>query len=478
MAQFWTSACQQHIVLNRGKPTPIDIADHSPGRHTPAGEPFNSEPTLTIGNTPDAGPVHYAVDYTYVGSLDLTATKPSLSKCEQFSPLSFQGNGFRPLTYVPTGTCMNGEVDLYETNDSSYVVQAGGTFAAFALTDITDPTNPSFVGGWKWNPPTNTIDLRSFRQGTRRLLALAMESTNYGNGTASPCGIAIVDVTDANIPILVRNLHGTAIGSDASWCNVHTIQVASDNNGNGQFMLVASKDTSDLHVLDISNLENIREVNTFSHPHPSFDQHGRLNSFVQDTTVAGKRIYVSFWAGGVIVVDKQKLFAGAQPEAFMLTPPDGISPAHFKASHSFPTADGNYLFVQDFANFIPGYSQIRLFDIHVLAQPREVYEFEYEQTLSPPHLMTVYEDLLFVSWYLDGIRVFKLNVGDMKHASVDLVAFQRVREENATSSFTIDHFGGIVDLVVSPCRVRTQTKTCIYASDMTHGLLILTFEGI
>jgi hypothetical protein len=90
----------------------------------------------------------------------------------------------------------------------------------------------------------------------------------------------------------------------------------------------------------------------------------------------------------------------------------------------------------------------------------------------------VYEDLLFVSWYLDGIRVFNLDVDDMKHASVELVAFQRVREENATSSFTIDHFGGIVDLVVSPCRVGTQTKTCVYASDMTHGLLVLTFDGI
>jgi hypothetical protein len=101
------------------------------------------------------------------------------------------------LAFVPTGICANGEIGLFESRGRQYVVQEGGIVAAFEITDVTDPAKPKVIGAWKWRPTTFTTDVKPFRQGERRYLAMAMEN---GGNPAFPCGVALVEVTDPTGP--------------------------------------------------------------------------------------------------------------------------------------------------------------------------------------------------------------------------------------------------------------------------------------
>jgi hypothetical protein len=403
----------------------------------------------------------------YEGPLDLVAAALPLGDCEQRSPLELPSAGLLGLAFAPTGVCGNGEIGLLEPGGRRYAALAGLGSAAFVLFDVDDPAAPRRVGAWKWLQPAVTYDLKPFRQGQRWYLALAME--NYRQPFLDPCGIAIVEITNPAMPALLGRLDGVAVGSRAAWCNVHTVEIDVDAQGNGTYLMASARDTFDLRVLDIRDLSAVREVGAYhlhAHPHggyPDFE-----GSYVHDSTIVGDRVYVAYWNAGVVILDKRKLEAGAPAEQVALNPPQSIAPADFNVHHSYPTADGNFLFVEAEDQVENG---IRLFDIRDPAQPREVLGFDIGEPRAAPHNLLVRDDLLLVGWYNGGIRVFRYDTSDPENPKVAQLAFQAVRARPGQNIYN-----GVWGVRAQPCQARGAERLCVYASDITLGLIIVALE--
>ena len=241
--------------------------------------------------------------------------------------------------------------------------------------------------------------------------------------------------------------------------------------------MVSSDDTADLRVVDIRDLDQPREVNSYAHPQHDFFYAGIPSTFVHDSTLSSDRVYVSYWGGGVMVLDKHKLLAGEPSDAVALNAANSIDPEGFEVHHSFPTPDGNFLFIEDEVNYDPPYSQLRLFDIRDLSNPQEVMQIVLDAPLTSPHNLLIQDDLLFVGWYKDGIRVYRYDVSDPQQVRVEPVAFQAVRdEESAQGGVSGDFYDGIYGVRLHACSIDGRDSTCIYASDLTQGLLIMELD--
>jgi hypothetical protein len=433
-----------------------------------AAPPATSEPaaTATLAPAPTSAPTT-APRRPYEGSLALIPAGSPPEECEQSSPLGLPSRGVIPLAFVPTGFCLNGEIGLFEIGDRLYVAQASLRGAAFTLIDATDPTAPRRIGAWQWRPAAVTYDLKPFRQGDRHYLALAME--NYRRPFLDPCGIAFVEVTDPRAPVLLGRYDGLNVGSDAAWCNVHTVEIDTDASGQATYLLASARDTFDLRVLDIRDLRNIREVNTYHlHAHPHGGYPNFAGSYVHDTTIVGNRVYVSYWSAGVMILDKQSLLAGEPSDTLALNPPNSIAPPDFNVHHSFPTADGNFLFVEAEDRVTGG---LRLFDIRDPARPREALTIDLNPRRAAPHNLLVLGDLLLVGWYADGVQVFRYDVSDPTRPVVQPSASQAVRARVGENIYD-----GIWGVRARPCQVQGQEHLCVYGSDMGLGVVILALE--
>lgn len=392
--------------------------------------------------------------------LALEQVRPVPPQCSE-SPFGLPAEKILEVAYVPSGFCFNGEIDTFEIDQRLYVVQSLGTEAAFFITDVTDPQNPVLVGEWQWNDFPYTADVKTFKQGDRRFIVLSLEPYQ-----SQLCGVALVEVTDPAKPVLLGNYTSQNTQGTEDWCDTHTSEVSTDSNGDGAFLYASSIETSDLRVLDIQDLTQIHEINHYTHPKANGTQ-----TFVHDTTLVRGRVYVAYWSGGVVILDQKQVEAG-QP-IVPLNPPGSIQPAGLQIHHSYPTEDDQFLFVEDEVNYDGQRSQLRLFDIRDLTAPREIASFKLDNQLSSPHNLLVAGDLLYVGWYTDGVRVFRYDDSDPDDVKVEPYAYKVTRPGKTQGVFGSDIYDSIYGVRLHACQVDGQTLTCIYASDLTKGLLIL-----
>jgi hypothetical protein len=386
----------------------------------------------------------------YTGPLNLIASGAPAAVCALSSPFELPARGVAQLSFMPSTKCSDGssDLDLFVSGDRQYLAQRN--HVGFRIVEVTDSSQPHLVGAWAFSPPPGNGHIKAFRQAGRVYLAIPLESPSPYK--IAPCGIAIVEVTDPQAPILVGRYDGNTIGASRPWCNIHSVEIDTDADGNATFLLAGSFATADLYVLDIRDLNAIREVNAFHwHAHP----HGDFGSTAHRATIAGNRVYLAYWGGGVIILDKQGLEAGAPPEAVALTSPGSIDPPDFTAHDTYPTTNGNFLFVNDMDRG----DGIRLFDIRNLAEPREVWAANFDGFQAAHHTLQVTGELLIVPWFEDGVRVFRYDVSDPDAPIVDLVAEQDSHR--------------IGEAKVGDCLIEETASTCVYASDERVGLVIL-----
>lgn len=379
------------------------------------------------------------------------------------SPLSLAADKLTEVAYLPTGYCFNGEIDLIETGGRVYTVQSLAFEAAFFIADVTDPAHPSPVGAWRWNVTAYTADVKAFRQGSRWYLALSLEPDNN-----IVCGVAVVEVTDPAQPKLVDLYSSANTGSAVPWCNTHTAEISTDAEGNGAYIYVSNISTGDLRVLDVRDLSRVREINRYTVSNADPDH------FVHDTTIVGARVYVAYWSSGLIILDRAQVEAG-QPIT-PLNAPGSIAPEGLQIHKAYPTADGQFVFVEDEVNYRPPLSQLRLYDIRDVAAPKEVAAIALDSPYSSPHNLLVAGDLLFVGWYTDGVRVFQYDTHDPEHPTVTPFAFKAVRPTKTKGVFGSDIFDGIWGVRLRACTVAGEAATCVYAGDLTRGLIILAMK--
>lgn len=388
------------------------------------------------------------------------------------------GERLREVAYLPSGFCFHGELDVFEMGGRVYVAQVimdnfPASTTAFRIVDVTEAERPVLVGAWKTNSLTNSADIKAFRQDDRWFLALSRDPSFTNDALCSLTGgIAIIEVTEPANPTLMTVLTGKSIGSRANWCNSHTAEVSRDANGDGMYLYVSAVDIFDLRVLDIRDLEHVTEVAHYTHPDAGF--YNERNHFVvHDTTIGGDRVYVAYWSAGLVILDRQDLEAGQRVTP--LNPLDSIDPWGLRIHHAYPTEDGNFVFVEDEFPFKPPESHLRLYDIRDLKSPKEVAAISLPDSRGAPHNLLVSGDRLLVGWYQDGVRVFKYDTGDPEQPSVEPYAFKAVRAEDSSNPYS-GMFDGIWGVRLHDCGVAGRPMTCVYASDITYGLLILAME--
>ncbi len=76
-----------------------------------------------------------------------------------------------------------------------------------------------------------------------------------------------------------------------------------------------------------------------------------------------------------------------------------------------------------------------------------------------------------MGWYNEGVRVFRFDLSDPAQPLVEPLAFQAVRDDPAAN-----YYDGIWGVRADSCRVAERERLCIYASDMSLGVLIMALE--
>jgi hypothetical protein len=379
--------------------------------------------------------------------------------------------GLDLLAFVPTGGCENGELDRFQIGDRAYIAQSGLFGAAFTLTDVTDPTKPQVLGVWDWQPHANTLDLKAFRQGTDWYLAFGLQRNR--REFALPCGVAIVKVTDVRHPQFVTRLDGRTVGAPDPWCNVHTLEIDTDAQGSATYFIVSDVDTYSARAVDMRDLLHPREVNFYHlhvHPHSVPDQ--PVLVYVHDSYIAPDKIYLAYWLAGVVILDKQRFEAGLPQNPVIVKLEGGVAPGGFHVHYTIPLMNGAFLLIQDELNADNG---IRLLDIRDPQHPKTVWVETNPGGVNAPHNFVVRDNLLYAAWYNDGFRVFRLDLFNPDHARVTPVASQEVRANKAITRER--YFDGVWGVRVAACQVRSRARVCIYASDMSTGLIITALHS-
>ena len=107
------------------------------------------------------------------------------------------------------GICTTGEAAAYENGGEFYIAQAGGEEAAYTITRIAPNGSPTLVVQEAW-PQVNTYtaDIKAFKQGSERYIALGLERLQVSNST---CGVVIVEVTDAPTTTVVAQVSSGSV---------------------------------------------------------------------------------------------------------------------------------------------------------------------------------------------------------------------------------------------------------------------------
>jgi hypothetical protein len=377
------------------------------------------------------------------------------------------------LADLATGDCQDGEIGMLEIDASKIVAQAGFSNAAFTLTDVTDPTNPSIIGIWDWNTRAVSADLKTFRQGERHYLAIAMQRGRTDEGRELPCGIGIVEVTDPTAPRVVTRLDGRNTGGAEPWCSVHTLEIDTDAQGDATFFVVSDVDTFSARAVDVRDLSQPREVNFYhlhSHPHAVPDQ--PVLHYVHDSFISDDKVYLAHWLDGSVVLDKARFFAGDTQTPTIINPTEDVAPGGFRVHYNVPLLDGDFLFVQDELNADNG---IRLLDVRDPADLKTLWVEKNAGGVNAPHNFVLRDGILYVGWYNDGVKMFRVDTSNPDAPTVTPLGFQEVRANKVITRE--NYFDGVWGIRVDACEVRGEAATCVYLSDIGGRLGILRMNN-
>ena len=336
----------------------------------------------------------------------------ALSTCSKTIDLTSTIRGVKSITAQENGICYNSDIDTYQRDGKSYVVQAGGWDAAWTHTDVTDPANPVLLFQSKWDRSSYTPDIKAFHQGDTDYIAISMERYN----TSGYCGVAIYDVTTPDSPVLKSHIGAATDVDPLDWCDVHNLFVEDDANGDGAYIYITAMAPRDLRVLDISGQQGgsvtaPKEIGGYSLAGASYIH----DVSVLDHTAAsggavGRRVYIAYWERGLVILDAADVTPGYQPTP--LVGGDVIDPAGFRTHHAMANPDGSLVFIQDEFILSNGSEPVQMWNVTDLANP--VYVDGLEQGSDVPRVAAhnletpwdLFPNRLFVGWYKLGLQAW------------------------------------------------------------------------
>lgn len=319
-------------------------------------------------------------------------------------------------------------------------VLVGRRAQGFSVIDIRNRANPVVSNVY---PPTYPrTDVRSYGIGEVKFDGRYIFTTNEDFYQGNQGGVFVYDtVPNPMQPTLVLNFQPQELQAGC-----HNLWI------DGNWMYCVSDGTSKVEVYDITNRLAPVRVSTLGN--------GISGVWAHDCIVLDRRAYCSFLTGGFAIYDVTN---PAQP--VLLASKTYTSPFTHNA---WPSADRAYLYTTD-ENIVGGVGgAVRIWDIRNLPTITQVGTYKAGATSSIVHNVHVVDDLLYVSYYKEGVRVCSLRPDPTN--PVEIASYDTF-PATQTPCFPNSNYAGCWG-------VYPLIPDVLVASDMDNGVFLLNFRPV
>lgn len=319
-------------------------------------------------------------DYLVVGTLGESSAAV---------PIRVEERGFdRELKYVGRGAVSYAHTgDLWVFGTTAYVGNYGDN--SLRVFDISDPANPVMTDS-VYVDARRVNDVKVNEDGGFAIMTREGASDRRN-------GIVILDISDPHHPTIASEFTETVTGG------VHNTFIV------GDLVYLVNNGTRDMHIVDVSDRENPKEVGRWGLDH--------ANKVLHDVFVKDGIAYLSYWDDGLVILDLGGLGRGGSP-----TQPVFVSRVNYPQGNTHVAWRWeDYVFVGDEifpADWDPerpvaarGY--IHVFDVSDIDNPVEVAKYEVPEAGS--HNVWIEDDdpTLYIGYYQAGLRAVDVS-GDLR----------------------------------------------------------------
>ncbi len=312
--------------------------------------------------------------------------------------------------------------------------------------DVTDPANPVLTDFVE-------VDARVVNDVKVNDDATVAAITREGASDRKN-GIVVLDLADPAHPVVADTYTKDLTGG------VHNVFFA------GDVLYAVHNGTFDVHILDISDPDDVEEVGRWG-----IDRPGK---YLHDIWVADGLAYVSYWHDGVYILDVGDGRWGGTPTEPAEVGSFAYEEGNTHVAFPYTNSDGRrYLFVGDeifgcddciSRNGHPGDGSrgfVHVLDMEDPANPREVARYEVPE--AGAHNLWAEDDRLYVAYYQAGLRVVDVS-GELRG---DL--FRQGREIAWFPTGTPDGHVANSPMAWGPQPFRGH----VFVSDLNSGLWVL-----
>lgn len=304
--------------------------------------------------------------------------------------------------------------------------------------DVTDPTAPVLTDSMQLDA-RRINDVKIHPNGRVGILTREGASSRRN-------GIVILDLSDPAHPSILSEYEETVTGG------VHNVWI----DGEHDLVYACHNGTSDLHIIDIADPANPREVGRWG-----LDRRAKT---LHDVIVQDGYAYLSYWDDGLVILD-----AGAGTHGGTPTQPAFVSRIAYPVGHTHTAFRyGRYVFVGDeiFPSDwdpekpIEARGYIHVVDVENIDEPVEVARYEVPE--AGAHNIWVEDDRLYVGYYQAGLRVVDVSGelrGDLYHQGRELAVLKTGAEDSMVPNWGMT-WGAQIH------------KGSIFTSDLNSGLWI------
>ena len=304
--------------------------------------------------------------------------------------------------------------------------------------DVTDPENP-IVTDSLWVDARRINDVKIHPE--RRIGIITREGASDRRN-----GIVILDLNDPAHPAILSEYTETLTGG------VHNVWISGEHD----LVYACHNGTSDLHIIDISDPANPKQVGRWG-----LDKEDKT---LHDVIVQDGYAYLSYWDDGVIMLDVGAGSHGGSP-----TEPRLVSQFAYPIGNTHVAwRAGRYLFVGDElfpsdwspSRPIEARGYIHVIDYTDIEHPHEVARYEVPEAGS--HNVWVEDDKLYVGYYQGGLRVVDVSGelrGDLYRQGREIAAFKTADARSVVPNYPMTWGAQVF-------------KGHIFSSDFNSGLWV------
>ena len=338
----------------------------------------------------------------------------------------------------------SGDVWVFEGVDGRDYAYVGTLYYDWMkVWDVTDPTNPTLIDSMQLDARRiNDVKIHP----NNRIGILTREGASDRRN-----GIVILDLSTPAHPTILSEYTATVTGG------VHNVWIEPND-----IVYAAHNGTSNMHIIDISDPSQPREVNVWGLPKPA------SSKTLHDIIVQDGYAYLSYWDDGVIILD-----VGAGTHGGTPTEPVQVSQFKYPIGNTHVAwRAGRYLFLGD-EIFPPNWDPDRVIEtrgyLHVvdvsdIENPREVARFEIPE--AGAHNLWAEDDRLYVGYYQAGLRVIDISGelrGDLYRQGREIAALKTTDENTMVPNWPMTWGAQLF-------------KGHVFAWDLNSGLWVMKLD--